>query len=284
MAPATRLLAGLGLLGAASLVAAAPAVVKPLAASPDYVEGGTLYGAKTGEARSILTARFRDGPATAARPISVRPDTALNAELASTTEARLGPRALPPVFGGYSVTVHRMPEPAAFTVRPQFQDGPSGRNDFLNLNVYLESNQPQPAGLEFSFAGAWLFPASDGPRPAPIARDDLVDVSFFVASQRSAGRAAQILVRDADTGALYVSEASSTGNSATIPLAGTRWARLDAHDPSALGGFAPPAFRRVDHLGLYVTVPSTTIDEPLRAYGVIYNVALHSFEFTLAKR
>lgn len=284
MPPAPRLLAVVAALGAPLLVAAASTVVKPLAASPDYIEGGTLYGAKTGEARSVLTARFQNGPETLHRALSVRPDTAFNAELASTTEARLGARALPRVFGGYSVTVHRMPGPASFTVRPQFQDGPSGRNDFLNLNVYLESSQSQPAGLEFSFAGAWLFATSEGPRPAPIARDDLVDVSFFVGSQRTAGRTVQILVRDADTGAFYVSEAASTGNSATIPLGDTRWARLDAHDLSSLGGFGPPAFRRADHLGLYVTVPPTMIDEPLRAYGVIYNVTLHSFEFTLAKR
>ncbi len=284
MPPAIRLLAGLGLLGAASLVAAAPTVLKPLAASPDYVEGGTLYGAKTGEARSVLTARFRDGPATALRPISVRPETALNAELASTSEARLGPRALPPVFGGYSVTVHQMPEPTQFTVRPQFHDGPSGRNDFLNLNVYLENNQPQPAGLEFSFAGAWLFPVAPGPRPAPIPLDQLADASFFVGSQRSAARVVQLLARDADSGALWVSEASATAHSATLPLAGTRWARLDAQDPASLGAFAPPTFRRVDHLGLYVTVPPTKLDEPVRPYGVIYNVVLHSFEFTLANR
>jgi hypothetical protein len=267
----------------ASPLTRAASVVAPFPGDPDYIAQGTMVGAKTGPHRSTFTTRYQGEPAVASRPLSVHPQSTLNGDLSGNHAAKLGPKTLPPVYGGYTAVVYGMKEPAPFTTRAQFQDGPSGRNDFVNLNVYLESNQPQPAGLEFSFTGAFLFPAGGSGTPAIVPLETIANVMFFVASQRTPARLSRVLVRDADGGDYYVSDYHESENKVTIALAGAKWARINPADLTITGDYLPAAFQRVDHIGVYSTIPVTELAEPLPAFGVICNVAVHSFEYTVSR-
>lgn len=268
------------MLGAASATAT---TVAPLPGSSDYIAQGVLVGAKSGTYRAAGTTRFKGEPTAATRPLSVHPQSTLNGELSGNHSPRLGPRALPPVFGGFTAIVYAMKEPAPFTTRTQFHDSPSKRDDFVNLNVYVESNQPQPAGLEFSFTGALVFLAGEAGEARIVPLESVSHVSFFATTQRSYARLCRVLVRDADSGDFFVSEHSSSDNRASIALAGSKWAKINPADLTVMDEYRPAAFQRLDHIGVYATIPVTEIGETLTAFGVICNVALHSFEYTLAR-
>jgi hypothetical protein len=261
---------------------ASPVAVVPFAASPDYVSEGVLVGAKSGTRRAVITTQFTGEPAVTTRPLSVRPDSSLNGEVATRGTARPGPRALPPVFGGFTAIIYSMKEPAPYTTRIQFHNGADTRNDFLNLNVYLESKQIQPAGLEFSFTGALLFPAGDGGAPGVVPVSKIARASFYTTSQRQLARLVRVLVRDSDGGDFYVSESFSTENHATVSLAGGKWAKIDPADLTVLGEYRPAPFQRIDHIGVHATIPVTENGDSTQAFGVICNVTLQSFEYTLS--
>jgi hypothetical protein len=276
-------LTALGLTVVTTISAAAqPRVVTPFVPSPDYIEQGVLLGVKSGSHRAAFTTQFTGEPAVTIRPLSVRPDSSLNGELISPHSARLGPRALPPVFGGFTSVVFSMKEPSPYTTRIQFHDGPSGRNDFLNLHVYLESKQAQPAGLEFSFTGALLLPAGDAGSALVVPLEKIAQASFVTASQRPYARTVRVLVRDADGGDFYVSENFATEPNAALSLTGGRWAKLNPADLTLSGEYRPATFQRIDHIGIYAVIPATEITHELPAHGVICNLALHSFKYALS--
>jgi hypothetical protein len=257
--------------------------VAPFPGSSEYIEQGMLIGAKSGTHRRAFTTRFKGEPIAVSRPLTVHPESNLNGDFSGNNAPRLGPRELPTCFGGFTAVVYAMKEPAQFTTRVQFQNGPSGRNDFVNLNFYVESNKPHPAGIEFSFTGAILFPAGEAGAPLVVPIEAISQVRFQVASQRLHARVSRVLVRDADSGEFFVSENFAIDNSASIALSGSKWAKINPSDLTLVEDYRLASFRHVDHIGVFATIPVTETTETLTAYGVICNLALHSFEYTLSR-
>lgn len=280
-ASSLRVLVRLPFLAALAPLFASAAPVSPLPLSNDYIAGKDLYGSRAGTARGVVSARYADAPALAVRPLSVAPSTELNGQLAGSEGYRVGPGALPPVFGGYTALVYSMPEPSQFTVRPQFQDGRGERGDFININLYHESSKTLAAGVEYRLVAALLVPAGQAGAAATVPLEKISSVELRTGGQRDGFYSLRVLVHDADGTGFYVSEAVAELNHDTLSLAGVKWAPLRADDLSKPGDYRPAAFRRIDHIGVYADSGQRRLDDALAPYAVIGNFTLHSIGYSL---
>lgn len=259
-------------------------VVVPFPHSQDYMEGRDLYGARTGTHRSAFTSRYQGDPATTLRALTVDPTTSLNGALANAPTFRKGPGAMPPVYGGYNITIYRMPEPGIFTSRAQFQDSRNHRGDFVNMNVYLESPTPMGPGIEYRFVATLMVGAGPNGEVRNVPLENLGRVSYVASGGRVGFHEIRVIVRDSQSGAFYVSESSTMHREATLDVQNTRWAEVSPSDVAMRGEFLPATFTQIDHIGLYADSNRTDIASSVPGYGVIDNFALHSLQYNLIAR
>lgn len=267
-----------------SLDATAAEVVVPFPQSEDYMEGRDLYGSRSGSHRSAFSTRYHGDPAIALRPLSVDPTTSLNGVFADVPAFRKGPGAMPPVYGGYHAAIYRMPEPGMFTSRAQFQDSRNNRGDFVNLNVYLESPSPMGPGIEYRLVATVLVGAGPNGEIRKVPLQSLGRVTYVASGGRVGFHETRVIVRDADSGAFYVSERSALQRDASIDIQDSRWAVVSPVDVARRGEFLPAPFTQIDHIGLYADSNRTEIASSLPGYGVIDNFALHALQYTLHSR